>query len=231
MSPRVQAKLLRALQERAVVAVGGDYTQPTSFDVRFVAASSRPLESYVQENTFRSDLYYRLRQVYIFLPPLRERGEDIKHLTDHFLAKSNELEQKDVTFCSGVYSWLMTQLWPGNVRELENAVHGAVAWTQKKVLEPKDFLLYQKTGSPVLVPKNYGPFVESIPPTMSMQDIRLRLGEIQNGILAQILQARFDLNDGNVSRTSKSLGLDRANFRRLARDAGLNLIAKGTDEQ
>ncbi len=143
MSPAMQAKLLRVIQEGKVVPVGGDYSTPTSFDVRLVAASSKPLEEYVKAGDFRSDLYFRLRVIYVQLPPLRERGDDVCLLADHFLQKYNAEEEKHVRFHESVYPWLNEQSWPGNVRELENTIRGAVAWTRKEELQPKDFLVYR----------------------------------------------------------------------------------------
>ena len=99
MSPAMQVKLLRVLQERKIVRIGGKRATPLPLDVRIVTASNRPLEDYLQEgSSFRSDLYYRLRQVYITIPSLRERYQDVPLLADYFLERANKEEGKNVCF-------------------------------------------------------------------------------------------------------------------------------------
>lgn len=126
ITPAVQVKLLRALQERQFERVGG--TKTLKVDVRLVAASNRNLESAVAEGSFREDLYYRLQVIQVFLPPLRERKEDIPKLLEHFIGKFNKANGKHITFADqSSMDLLMAYNWPGNVRELENAIeHGVV---------------------------------------------------------------------------------------------------------
>ncbi|MBI2573207.1 sigma-54-dependent Fis family transcriptional regulator [Candidatus Woesearchaeota archaeon] len=226
MSPQVQVKLLRAIQEHAIVPVGGDYSKPVPFDVRFVAASSRPLEDYVRKGTFRQDLYYRLRQVYLFLPALRERGDDICLLADHFLAKANQQEEKSIRFADSMYPWLLSQEWPGNIRELENTIYGAVAWSRESVLAPTDFLSYK----PVVAESvSQDSFVQSIPPTMTLNQIQERIGTLSDRILGQIIQIRLASFEGNVAQTVRSLDHERSNFRRLCRKLGVVLPSDRVD--
>jgi len=125
MSPRLQVKLLRALQERQFEPVGSSRT--LTVDVRIVAATGRDLRSEIREGRFRHDLYYRLNVIPVQLPPLRERLEDIPLLVDHFLEKYNREENRHVTQMSReVMDVLMAYSWPGNVRELENCIERAV---------------------------------------------------------------------------------------------------------
>ena len=129
MSVNVQAKLLRALQEREINKVGGD--EPVEVDVRIVATTNRNLEAQVSENKFREDLYYRLNVFHIELPPLRERMDDIPLLVKHFVDKYNNENGFRV---SGIEDSALTVLksytWPGNIRELENAIERAVVLTK-----------------------------------------------------------------------------------------------------
>ncbi|MCL6630140.1 MAG: sigma-54 dependent transcriptional regulator, partial [Armatimonadetes bacterium] len=125
ISPPVQVKLLRVLQEREFERVGG--TKTIKVDVRLIAATNRDLEQLVAEGHFRPDLYYRLQVIQVFLPPLRERTEDIPLLVQHFIEKYNKENGK---FVKGVtdetMDLLMKYRWPGNVRELENVIERGV---------------------------------------------------------------------------------------------------------
>jgi DNA-binding NtrC family response regulator len=126
MSLPLQAKLLRALQEREIERVGE--SRPIKFDARVVAATNMGLKKMVKEGTFREDLYYRLSVIPITLPPLRERREDIPLIARHFVAtscKSNNLPLKTLT--QEAVRALMAYTWPGNIRQLENAIEHAVA--------------------------------------------------------------------------------------------------------
>jgi transcriptional regulator with GAF, ATPase, and Fis domain len=125
LSPALQVKLLRVLQEREFERVGG--TQTIKVDVRVIAATNVDLERAVADGAFREDLYYRLRVIEIFLPPLRERMEDLPALARYFLQRHNERNNKRISDLSAeAWGWLSRQAWQGNVRELENAIERAV---------------------------------------------------------------------------------------------------------
>ncbi|MCL6520740.1 MAG: sigma-54 dependent transcriptional regulator [Armatimonadetes bacterium] len=129
ISPSVQVKLLRALQEREFERVGG--TKTIKVDVRVIAATNRNLEELVEHGQFRADLYYRLQVIQIFLPPLRERREDIPELVEFFINKYNKANNKEVKGVSSqVMDLFMKYNWPGNVRELENAIERGVVLTE-----------------------------------------------------------------------------------------------------
>lgn len=144
----VQAKLLRVLQDSEFEAVGGD--KPIKVDVRIIAATNADLEGYVENGQFRRDLFYRLNVIRIFLPPLRERTDDIHLLAPHFLSIHNKKNRKTVEGISREsLNKLMSYTWPGNIRELENVIERAVILCKGKVIEPDDIPLYQeKTGFP-----------------------------------------------------------------------------------
>ncbi len=125
VSPAVQVKLLRALQEREFERVGG--TKTVKVDVRLIAATNRDLEQLVADGVFRADLYYRLQVIQVFLPSLRERREDIPPLAEHFIQKFNKENAKEVKFLSPeALELVMKYDWPGNIRELENAIERCV---------------------------------------------------------------------------------------------------------
>lgn len=125
ISPAVQVKLLRALQEREFERVGG--TKTVKVDVRLIAATNRDLEQLVADGAFRADLYYRLQVIQVFLPSLRERTEDIPPLVEHFIEKFNKENGKEVKYLSPeAMDMVMKYNWPGNVRELENAIERCV---------------------------------------------------------------------------------------------------------
>src|SRR6195256_1782650 len=133
-----QVKLLRALQEGAVEAVGG--RKPVKVDVRIVSATNRKLLDRVKGGHFRENLFYRLHVLPLTIPPLRMRREDIPHLLRHFLARFCAEENRPITGISGEAMTLLSQLeWPGNIRQLENAVYRAVVMSDGDQLAPVDF--------------------------------------------------------------------------------------------
>ncbi len=137
LAPRVQAKLLRALQERCIERLGS--SEPIAVDVRVVAATNRDLEREVAEGRFRDDLYFRIRVVPIVLAPLRERREDVRLLAEHFLARSRAAADRGpMHFTREALAALEAYAWPGNVRELENAVEHAVALGEGQAIRVED---------------------------------------------------------------------------------------------
>jgi DNA-binding NtrC family response regulator len=133
-----QVKLLRALQEGAVEAVGG--RKPVKVDVRIISATNRKLLDRVKNGQFREDLFYRLHVLPLTIPPLRMRREDIPHLLRHFLARFCAEENRPITSISGEAATRLSQLdWPGNIRQLENAVYRAVVMSEADQLGIADF--------------------------------------------------------------------------------------------
>ena len=129
LSPATQAKLLRVLQEREFTRVGG--VQSIKVDVRIVAATNKNLDEMVRKNQFREDLYYRINVIALYLPPLRERGEDIALLAKHFLAKRIEEEKRPhQEFTKDSLELISHYPWPGNVREMENIIEQAFIWSK-----------------------------------------------------------------------------------------------------
>lgn len=137
ISPVMQSKLLRSLQEREIRRVGSE--TPRAIDVRIIAASKKELKPLVEAGTFREDLYYRLEVVTIVLPPLRDRVEDIPLLSQCFVDKYSRTKEKPVTGLSPETITLLTRYpWPGNVRELEHVIERAITLTPHPVITPED---------------------------------------------------------------------------------------------
>jgi len=135
LSPFLQAKLLRVLEDQLVRRVGG--VRDIQVDVRVVAASNRDLERAVHEGTFRRDLYYRLAVISIFIPPLRERAEDILPLAEFFLDHYNRRFRKNIRgLAEETRKLLLAHAWPGNVRELKNAIERAMLLEEEALLQP-----------------------------------------------------------------------------------------------
>src|ERR671929_76324 len=135
MSPAMQVKLLRVLQERKVRPVGA--TEETTVDTRVIAATNRDLASMVSAGTFREDLYYRISVIPIELPSLRERADDISELATHFVAKFCAPTGRDLSISDSAMQLLERYSWPGNVRELEHTIERAVALERTNSIEPE----------------------------------------------------------------------------------------------
>ncbi|MGI9101770.1 MAG: sigma-54-dependent transcriptional regulator [Terriglobales bacterium] len=146
ISLKTQTDLLRVLQEREIMRVGGN--QPIKVDFRCVAATNRDLEELIAEGRFRPDLFYRLNVFRIELPPLRERREDIPLLVNHFVRKFSQAMNKRITRVAPAAMYQLQQYaWPGNVRELENAVERAMVVAVEPELREQDFIIKARNGN------------------------------------------------------------------------------------
>ncbi|HUW28145.1 MAG TPA: nif-specific transcriptional activator NifA [Sulfuriferula sp.] len=160
ISPLFQTKLLRVLQEREFERVGGN--KSIKVDVRLIAATNRNMEEDVAKGTFRADLYYRVNVVSIFLPPLRERREDIPPLIEHFLDKFNKDNERNLSISPAALAVMLKCNWPGNVRELENCVERTATMTRKNMIQELDMPCQQnKCFSQVL--QHYGQAQLAVP--------------------------------------------------------------------
>src|SRR3954470_18785953 len=140
MAPDIQVKLLRALETRMVRRLGGKKEIPV--DIRVVAATNKDLQKAITEGELREDLYYRLAVVEIYLPPLRERADDMQLLANEFLARYASQNGKTITgFADDAWGWVVSYHWPGNVRELKNAVERAVIMSRSEKIGLNDMLL------------------------------------------------------------------------------------------
>ncbi|MDP9121800.1 MAG: sigma 54-interacting transcriptional regulator [Acidobacteriota bacterium] len=192
MQTSLQVKLLRALQEREVVRVGGRRSIPV--DVRLVAATHQDLESLVAEGRFREDLYYRLKGVEVELPPLRERRQDIPHLVRTFVEEFCRREGIPVPpFRSDALALLVSYDFPGNVRELQNVIEGAVSLAEREV------------GTELI-----RSMLGASPPAQQQAPEPLDLAALEKRHIARVLK----LTDGNKSEAAKILGVDRKTLQR-----------------
>jgi two-component system, NtrC family, response regulator AtoC len=211
VSPGLQVKLLRVLQEGEFKPVGSNDTRKA--DVRVIAATHRDLETLVRSGKFREDLFYRLKVISIELPPLRERLEDLPELINHFVAKFAAKNKKAVSHVSDdAMALLRRYSWPGNVRELEHAIERAVAMTNTAILFPEDFPAELGAGPALSLPTGAsgGPV-----PASSLEEMEK----------AHILKVLQDVNY-NKSKASEVLGIDRATLYRKAQRYGIELRGK-----
>ena len=195
-----QAKLLRFLQERKFYPVGSE--NPSEVDVRVIVATNKNLEDQTKQGLFREDLFYRIHVIPIYLPPLRERKEDIPLLVEHFLKKFTQQTKKEVKgLTSAAMQRLMLHDWPGNVRELENTVEYAVAMTHQDVIT--EDLILQTKGSTSL---------EQFKPLKEARDA------YEKSYLVHVLE----ICKGNVTQAAKLSGKYRSDFYDLLKKHNLN---------
>lgn len=195
-----QIKLLRVIQEKEFERVGGNET--IKVDVRIIAATHQDLKMLIEEKRFREDLYYRLNVVYIELPSLRQRKDDIPLLASFFIHRFNEEKDYQIKgITNEAMQILLNYEWPGNVREMENAIESAMALAEKNIIEakylPSFLLLTQPQNSQFYqVPQDYT-FVE-----------------IEKEIIRQALEKK----GGNQTRTAKMLGIGRRTLQRKLKE-------------
>jgi two-component system, NtrC family, response regulator AtoC len=202
MPPGMQAKLLRALQERTVRPVGGDAEIP--FDARIIAATNRDLETEVESHRFREDLYYRINVVRIHIPPLRSRGSDVLMLAQHFIERFAMRNKTAVVgLSSAAAEKLLSYPWPGNVRELQNCIERAVALARFDKLAVDD------------LPEKIRDFQSSkiIVETQDPAEL-LPMDEVERRYILRVLEAV----GGNKTLAAQVLGFDRRTlYRKLER--------------
>ncbi|MEJ2650425.1 MAG: nif-specific transcriptional activator NifA [Gammaproteobacteria bacterium] len=160
ISAAFQTKLLRVLQEREFERVGGN--KPIKVDVRLITATNRNLEEAVAKCEFRADLYYRINVVTIFLPPLRERREDVPLLVEHYLEKFNKENRRKLTVTPEALQVLLNCNWPGNVRELENCVERTATMTRGDVIKDVDLPCQQGKCFSLAI-QSYGLATQAVP--------------------------------------------------------------------
>ena len=216
LSPSVQVKLLRVLQERQIERVGSGLT--IGVDVRVVAATHRDLRRGIREGRFREDLFYRLNVMPIEVPPLRNRREDIPLLVTHFIERFNERTGRRIDHIDdAALGQLMDYGWPGNVRELENAIEHAFIRCRGDVLLPECLPAFQtggsvwQTGESAL--RGEAPIGEDAPAG--------KRGETSEGEKARVLQVLRECR-WNRSRAAGRLGMHRTTLWRKMREWGID---------
>ena len=191
ISASAQVKLLRVLQEREFERVGGSKT--IKVNVRLVAATNRNLEQMVKDGKFREDLYYRLNVIPIDLPPLRERGDDIKQLVNFFLERSMKNHKKPVIITDEAMEALCNYPWPGNVRELENTIERIVLMGNEEGISKYDMLLLLPALNDQKLKSEYKPISKR---TLTLDDMEKEA----------IIEA-LENNDYNQSNAAEELGI------------------------
>jgi DNA-binding NtrC family response regulator len=199
LSLPLQAKLLTAIEKREVIRVGSN--KPRPIDIRLICATNLPIHKMAKEGTFRQDLLYRINTVEIPLPPLRERIEDIKPLTDHFLESFSKKYKKPI---KGVNAEAIKKLeqynWPGNVRELQHALERTIIMCDTDFLKPGDFLLcYQEITTEEIEFNNF-----------NLEDVE-----------QQIIRKVLSRHKGNITQAARELGLTRTSLYRRLEKYGL----------
>ncbi len=198
----IQIKLLRFLQDHRIRRIGSN--EEIEVDVRIVAATNKNLEELVKRGVFREDLYYRLNVVNIYIPPLRERKDDIPALVDHFIRKYGIENNKKVYGISDeAIDILLSYEWPGNVRELENVIQRAVTLSHGPIIRPED------------LPDH---ICRKEPSCLSSDEL-LSLREVQKRYIIKVLEK----TGGNKSRAAEILGINRKTLYRIARRYGIDI--------
>jgi len=239
-----QVKLLRALQEGTVEAVGG--RRPVKVDVRIISATNRKLLDQVKGGHFREDLFYRLHVLPLTMPPLRTRREDIPHLVRHFLARFCAEENRTISGISGDVMARLVQLdWPGNIRQLENTIYRAVVLSESDQLGLSDFpqLAAMPSGAaaPVEEPLVVAPDFHATTPQLSGSEIPI--APLPNGYLSMLTDAgemrpledieneviRFAISHyrGQMSEVARRLKIGRSTLYRKLDDAAADAEATG----
>jgi two-component system NtrC family response regulator len=195
---QLQVKLLQFLQDHEIERVGG--RTRTQLDVRVIAATNRDLHEEVKKGNFREDLYYRLSVVNVWLPPLRERQEDVLFLARYFLSRfSKEHDRGAMKFTAQASAALSTHAWPGNVRELENNIQRAVVMSRGHSIDAVDLGL---PGAP-------GSHIQSLREAREATDRRVIIEALEN-------------TRGNVSKASRALGISRPSLHEIMQKLGIN---------
>jgi two-component system, NtrC family, response regulator HupR/HoxA len=207
MSPALQVKVLRVLQEGTFTAVGD--TEPSQVDVRIIAATNRDLKRMVERGEFREDLYYRIHVIHMVIPPLRDRPEDVDLLCDHFLAK-HARGRRPKRLGDSCRARLRSYHWPGNVRELENEIERLI------VLSSDDRVIDETLVSPRLK--------QEPPPPERTEEQRAEGPSLPDAVRAlerKMIAAALTRHRGNKTRAAGDLGISRRNLIRLVQRYGL----------
>lgn len=224
MDPRLQAKLLRVLQEREIDRVGGK--KPVPVNVRVVATSNRNMDQAVAKGDFREDLYFRLNVVNLQLPSLKERPKDMAVLSEHFIAKyakANELPVRPIT--PGAMKKILQHSWPGNVRELENTMHRAVLIAGPDEIDEAAIML---SGSPAAKQAASGSKNGA-----SSGDTDGFVGQTVADVERQLIIATLDHCFGNRTHAANVLGISIRTLRnklKLYGDGGFSIPAAGNNQ-
>jgi len=204
LSFNIQTKLLRAVEKKVIKRLGGVVDIPVN--ARIISATNRDLEFMVEQNLFRRDLYHRLNVVSLEIPPLRERGEDIVLIANHFIDDFNKQFNKSVKkLDKDVQHLLMGHSWPGNVRELRNAIERAVLLSDDKKMQIKDFASLMKN---IWTNTNNESKIDEIPANIVRLDVNYGITSLRN-LDKEYARKVLSKMGGNKTQTAKLLGISR----------------------
>ena len=232
MEPALQVKLLRVLQEREFERVGD--TQTVKIDVRVIAATNVDLQEEVAKSNFREDLFYRLNVVNVYLPPLRNRREDIPRLIDYFLDKYNAMNERKLRKISrDMLNVMLRYPWPGNVRELENAIERAVVLSNNEDFTEELLPLSVRMFAAQRRTTQASESIDAITRRLADQaliDYEMREGEIYQLVIDQIERALIDRAlakcDGVKTKAADFLGINRNTLNKKVKDLGIDGAAE-----
>ncbi len=222
----IQAKLLRFLENRTFIPVGG--TQTETVDLRLILATNRDLGEMVQNGTFREDFYYRIYVYPIFVPPLRERKEDIMPIAEHFLNLfSNKLGKRIEGFAKSAAALLAEYEWPGNVRQIRNVVERAVILCEKSRITPADLPLFGHSD----ISDNELPMTNESLKRMKKKARQAAADRVERDFIVTVLMQ----NDWNISKTALRVGIQRTNLQNMIKKHGIrkprNLVKNSPPEE
>ncbi|HLG58459.1 MAG TPA: sigma-54 dependent transcriptional regulator [Vicinamibacterales bacterium] len=218
MSLKTQAKVLRVLQEQVMEAVGG--STRIRVDARVLAATNKDLPIEIRAGRFREDLYFRLNVLPIFVPPLRERTEDIALLADHFMAMlAREYGRRPKRFDADAVAALQRYAWPGNVRELRNLVERLMIMVPGDRVSSRDLTFLEHGIGPAPL--------AAVRPSATMAPLHDARDEFEKQYILRALATQ----QGNMSRTAEVLGVERSNLYRKMRAFGIMPSRRGEDEE
>jgi two-component system nitrogen regulation response regulator NtrX len=205
MSPRVQAKMLRVLEEQRFEPVGSN--SPVTVDVRVISATNKPLEFLIENGNFRHDLFYRLNVIPFQIPPLRERSEDIPLLTEHFNKRFSVAYGKPAkVFAADAVEALQNHIWLGNVRELKNTIERVVIMSEKETIAAADLPKLAANGG-----------AERPSSTFRFPSFK----DATDAYQREFILHKLSQFDGNVSRAAEDMGVDRSHLYRRMRSLGI----------
>jgi DNA-binding NtrC family response regulator len=215
LSLTVQAKLLRALQEKEIRRLGGRESMP--IDVRIIAATNKDLDGAVARAEFREDLYYRLNVIHLHLPPLRARQEDIPLLAQHFLTRySRELERPVGGFAPEALEALSAHTWPGNVRELENTLRQALMTCRGYLITADDLRFGERAIARVQAASPRDPLDEGLE-----QILLTQTGQAYHRVEDRLIRKALELTKHNQVRAAHLLGISRNILRHRMKQFGM----------
>jgi two-component system nitrogen regulation response regulator NtrX len=210
MSLSTQAKVLRVLQEMKFERIGGE--KSVSVDVRVITATNKNIQEEIRAGRFREDLYFRINVIPIFVPPLRERIEDLQALIDYFMGKfKRPAEEEAKRFSEGALQLLQTYFWPGNIRELKNFIERINIMTEENVISSESVRRYLSSRTDWEKDENLKGF-ES-----------MKLNEAKDEFEREFLVKKLEENEQNIARTSKALGITPSHLHNKIKKHGIEI--------